>query len=523
MKRGDVASPSAEPGKRHKQSHSDIATDDAMESPGKSPGKAKSADPLPHPRHAHHWSLPSHNEKMHPRNKYLLNPPDFAQIVNGACGSDLAAEFAPYVRLVPGTAKGKIDWQDPKACTAVTKMLLERDWGVKGWHLPLGHLVPPVPGRLNHVLWSQDLLMNESRKTHGLRAIDLGVGASLIYPILGARAANWEFTLGLDCDLSSLTVAASNVIAAGLQGNMEVRQAPVLTADAEVGPLSSSLRPEDGNFDVLVCNPPFFGSAEEAARFNKTSKDADPDDDADTSEAANTHEMICDGGEERFLSMLVSDSVRLGPERVRWYVVLVGKKASLTGVLRQMTQLGVHNIRATRFFQGKTVRWGLAWSLSSDGCDARGRPPGDALTVINAHLGNKHRGLPLKTFDIGAAPNEVYARTRSFLVDYRAIPVVCEDDMLNGTLRATLRGAFTAPDGTKSDVHLGMHITPGDTVDASQVAVQSSDGDTWGELAPKARAMVDTIEGEVGRSNRRWRRMLAKQQSDAPMEASPVK
>jgi hypothetical protein len=35
--------------------------------------------------------------------------------------------------------------------------------------------------------------------------------------------------------------------------------------------------------------------------------------------------------------------------------------------------------------------------------------------------------------------------------------------------------------------------------------------------------MVDTIEGEVGRSNRRWRRMLAKQQSDAPMEASPVK
>jgi 23S rRNA (adenine1618-N6)-methyltransferase len=76
-----------------------------------------------------------------------------------------------------------------------------------------------------------------------------------------------------------------------------------LTADAEVGPLSSSLRPEDGNFDVLVCNPPFFGSAEEAARFNKTSKDANPDDDADTSEAANTHEMICDGGEERFLSM----------------------------------------------------------------------------------------------------------------------------------------------------------------------------------------------------------------------------
>eukprot|EP00976_Prorocentrum_cordatum_P084628 1185744-Prorocentrum_minimum.AAC.1 len=30
-----------------------------------------------------------------------------------------------------------------------------------------------------------------------------------------------------------------------------------------VGPLLSWLKPEDVNFDVLVCNPPFFGSAEE--------------------------------------------------------------------------------------------------------------------------------------------------------------------------------------------------------------------------------------------------------------------
>ena len=31
----------------------------------------------------------------------------------------------------------------------------------------------------------------------------------------------------------------------------------------------------------------------------------------------------------------------------------------------------------------------------------------------------------------------------------------------------------------------------------------SAEGDTWGELAPKARMLVDTIEGEVARTNRR--------------------
>ena len=48
-----------------------------------------------------------------------------------------------------------------------------------------------------------------------------------------------------------------------------------MEASAEVGPLLSSLRPEDGNFDVLVCNPPFFGSAEEAARFTKADQKKD--------------------------------------------------------------------------------------------------------------------------------------------------------------------------------------------------------------------------------------------------------
>ena len=51
---------------------------------------------------------------------------------------------------------------------------------------------------------------------------------------------------------------------------------------------------------------------------------------------------------------------------------------------------------------------------------------------------------------------------------------------------------------------LGHPLT---TRPSAQVEVVSAEGDTWGELAPKARMLVDTIEGEVARTNRRYRRL----------------
>jgi hypothetical protein len=41
---------------------------------------------------------------------------------------------------------------------------------------------------------------------------------------------------------------------------------------------------------------------------------------------------------------------------------MVGKKATLTEAAAALEDLNVTCIRTTTFFQGKTVRWGLAWS-----------------------------------------------------------------------------------------------------------------------------------------------------------------
>lgn len=52
---------------------------------------------------------------------------------------------------------GQLDFSDPQAVQQLTKSLLKRDFGLD-LELPDDRLCPPVPNRLNYILWIQDLL-----------------------------------------------------------------------------------------------------------------------------------------------------------------------------------------------------------------------------------------------------------------------------------------------------------------------------------------------------------------------------
>ena len=103
----------------------------------------------------------------------------------------------PWVK--PDT--GKVDWSCAEACAAVTTVLLAKDWNVTGWQLPKGYLVPPLPGRLNHLLWAQDLLQTQSGLSRPVRAIDMGVGANVVYAQLPNTISQSPF-LRLCCRFS---------------------------------------------------------------------------------------------------------------------------------------------------------------------------------------------------------------------------------------------------------------------------------------------------------------------------------
>ncbi len=48
---------------------------------------------------------------------------------------------------------------------------------------------------------------------------------------------------------------------------------------------------------------------------------------------------------------------------------MLGRKVDMKGLISDLRKNGVVNIRTTEFNQGKTTRWGLAWSYSSDGLE----------------------------------------------------------------------------------------------------------------------------------------------------------
>ena len=56
-----------------------------------------------------------------------------------------------------------------------------------------------------------------------MRVLDIGVGCSCIYPLLGHRKYGWRF-LGTDIDSVSVDLAVRNVVANHLEEFIEVRQ-----------------------------------------------------------------------------------------------------------------------------------------------------------------------------------------------------------------------------------------------------------------------------------------------------------
>ncbi|KFM24232.1 Methyltransferase-like protein 16 [Auxenochlorella protothecoides] len=139
--------------------------------------------PLPHAPRVAGRGAPN-NARINPRSRYAQEEPDFG---------DLAQAY-PYLRpfLVPrGTGRPSLNFRDPRACVALTRALLARDHGLR-WDLPPGHLAPPVTGRANYVHWVQDLLALSAPEGGEVCGLDVGTGANLIYPLLGAALAGWR-------------------------------------------------------------------------------------------------------------------------------------------------------------------------------------------------------------------------------------------------------------------------------------------------------------------------------------------
>ena len=286
------------------------------------------------------------------------------------CHSGLfpASLFSPLLVLpqrVDAAGRASLDFTDFGATRALTAALLKQDFGVTWW-LPDGHLCPPLTGRCNYLLWIEDLLgllpPQQGSSRAGARGLDVGTGASAIYALLGAAAHGWSF-VATDVTDEALYWARRNVDAnPQLRHLIEVRDARATPAADMAAPaahqdggptwpvLAGVLRAGEA-FSFTCCNPPFFGSLAEAGRNPGTAC------------GGTATEMVCPGGEAAFIARHVAESQLPGVRgAVAWFTTLCGKKATLRAMTDALRLARAPAVRTTCLQQGKTTRWGLAWS-----------------------------------------------------------------------------------------------------------------------------------------------------------------
>lgn len=103
-----------------------------------------------------------------------------------------------------------IDFSNSEAVKFLNRALLKLHYVVGFWEIPEGYLCPPIPGRADYMHYVADLLAesNSNQIPTGakVKCLDIGTGASAIYPIIANSEYGWSF-VGTDVDKISVESA----------------------------------------------------------------------------------------------------------------------------------------------------------------------------------------------------------------------------------------------------------------------------------------------------------------------------
>lgn len=288
---------------------------------------------------------------MHPRNRYQA-PHDFAAL------AAIVPALADYFITTPD-GRNSLDFSQPQAVRLLNQALLKRDYGLRHWDLPPGNLCPGVPGRLDYIHVIADLPGLAKRAADKITGIDIGTGASLIYPILGIGEYGWRF-VATDIDPTTLKVAGAIA-----RFNPCLTSSVILRQQHDNRCLFRRVILPDEYFHFTMCNPPFF-DAPEAARqaagkkWTKLGKTGT----ATFNFGGKANELWTPGGEADFLRRMIRESVTYR-HQVGWFTTLVSKKGYLKIADVELAKAQIHQQKVINIGQGGKQRRILAWRFKS--------------------------------------------------------------------------------------------------------------------------------------------------------------
>jgi len=298
---------------------------------------------------------PTEKTILHPRNKHRERY-DFKLL------TETCPELGKYVKL---NAYGdeSIDFANPKAVKWLNKSLLKQYYGVDYWDIPTGYLCPPIPGRADYIHYAADLLAgsNNGKIPTGfkVKCMDIGVGASCVFPIIGNKEYGWSF-IGSETDLVAIE-SASKIV----NYNAFLKRSIDLRVQENTKDIFHGIMERTEPVDITICNPPFHSSLEEAQE-GTLRKLSSLNHKKITTPTLNfggqTTELWCEGGEERFVRDMIRQSKQFG-SNVFWFTSQISKQSHLESVYEALKNAGAVEVKTIPMGQGTKVSRIVAWTF----------------------------------------------------------------------------------------------------------------------------------------------------------------
>ena len=287
-------------------------------------------------------------DKLHPRS-FHNKPYNFQELI---------VKVPELKQFIVKNREGidTILFADPKAVYYLNKALLLHFYNLNFWDIPNQNLVPPIPGRADYIHYLADLLkVDDSSKTS---ILDIGTGASLVYPLIGSSIYHWNF-VATDIEPKSIEIAQKIINEnVHLSSKIELRHQP------NQKKILSGIITKNDYFDAVMCNPPFFKSKKEAeAQTLRKLKGLDK---RKTPKLINnfsgeSNELWCNGGELSFVLNYIKEST-LFKTQVGWFTSLISNEDNLKPLQIELKK-SAKEIKVIDMAQGNKKSRILAWKF----------------------------------------------------------------------------------------------------------------------------------------------------------------
>jgi 23S rRNA (adenine1618-N6)-methyltransferase len=258
-----------------------------------------------------------------------------------------------------------VDFSNPVAVKILNKALLNHYYGIKNWEFPDENLCPPIPGRADYIHHMADLLSeNNFGKIpigNQITCFDIGIGANCIYPIIGIIEYDWKF-IGSDIDRKSIE-SAQNII----NSNSSLKQKVECRLQENSKDVFFGIIGREDKIDLSICNPPFHSSFEDAQKGTRRKVKNLSGKRVETPQlnfAGISDELICDGGEYKFIHNMIRESERFS-KNCFWFSTLVSKQSNLKGIYKSLKKFDTNQVKTIPLGTGNKSSRIVAWTFLS--------------------------------------------------------------------------------------------------------------------------------------------------------------